>query len=126
MAIANAYFILPAASEIWPHERICTLVRLGGCREDIKAGERLAASRVYGFLKLSDLQACKRARDTALSGKMKFIVPIEQAQGVISVDDNIVMTVKTRLQVCCPGGNVEGVVEHPEYGEIYIIKLGRF
>lgn len=117
--------ILPAASAEWSDGGGCGFARLGGCRNDIRPGERFTAPRAYAFLNSSDQTAWKSMEREYRTGKRKDFIPVSQAQGVVHLRPDVIMTARTYLRVCCPGGSFEGVVEHPEFGEIYAIELGR-
>ncbi|UHC18579.1 hypothetical protein LRS73_12445 [Methylobacterium currus] len=126
LLIAAIYGASPAAAEDWPRGPGCGFANLGGCRKSIEIGEHFTASNFYAFRRPSDLQAWRERRKKDFSEKTKHTLPIELAEGVLFIEPDAVMLAKGRLPVCCPGGAFEGVVEHPELGEIYIINFGRF
>ena len=112
---------MPAMSEVWPKGKGCGFANLGGCRASIKSGERFSSPRAYGFRNASDLAAWRAKKTEKRSELGENSIQFNQNNGTFKIDADVVLIARQYMSVCCPGNDFEGVAEHPQLGEIYII-----
>jgi hypothetical protein len=114
--ILTLFSITSVASEEWPSRKGCGF-SLGGCRKSIEVGESFTACMGWAFVNVTDANNWKKEQ---FRERLKPI-PVGEAKGSVKIRPDVVMTAKTPMISCCPAGWFQGVANHPELGEIYLV-----